>query len=133
MASSTENDLYERLTMLKEMDPDLKVLIAIGGWTFNDPGPTETTFSDIARSETNQKAFIKSLVSFLSTYNFDGIDLDWEYPKAKDRSGRDEDFETFPKFLANIKSALKSTGRDELSITLPASYCELFMLLPYSH
>ncbi|KAI8721624.1 Chitinase [Fusarium sp. LHS14.1] len=102
--------------------PDFKVLIAIGGWTFNDPGPTETTFSDIARSETNQKAFIKSLVSFLSTYNFDGIDLDWKYPKAKDRSGRDEDFETFPKFLANIKSTLKSTGRDELSITLPASY-----------
>ncbi|UPK93523.1 hypothetical protein LCI18_004458 [Fusarium solani-melongenae] len=122
LASSTEKDIYERLTMLKERDPDLKVLIAIGGWTFNDPGPTETTFSDIARSESNQKAFIKSLVSFLSTYNFDGIDLDWEYPKAKDRSGRDEDFETFPKFLANIKSALKSTGRDELSITLPASY-----------
>ncbi|KAM6526029.1 hypothetical protein FSOLCH5_002160 [Fusarium solani] len=122
LASSTEKDIYERLTMLKERDPDLKVLIAIGGWTFNDPGPTETTFSDIARSEANQKAFIKSLVSFLSTYNFDGIDLDWEYPKAKDRSGRDEDFETFPKFLANIKSALKSTGRDELSITLPASY-----------
>src|SRR5690606_26123936 len=39
------------------------------------------------------------------------------------RGGRPEDFENFPKFMANLKHALESTGgRDELSITLPASY-----------
>jgi chitinase len=69
--------LYRRLTDLKEFDPDLKVYIAIGGWTFNDPGqPTRTTFSDIAGSETNQRAFFASLISFMATYNFDGVDLD---------------------------------------------------------
>ncbi|KAL0939539.1 uncharacterized protein CTRU02_206149 [Colletotrichum truncatum] len=121
-ASSADAKLYKRLTSLKLIDPDLKVLIAIGGWTFNDPGPTATTFSDIARSESAQKAFIKSLVSMMSTYDFDGVDLDWEYPVAKDRSGRDEDFENFPKFLANLKKSLKATGgRDEVSLTLPAS------------
>lgn len=51
----------KRLTDLKKADPDLKVFIAIGGWTFNDPGPTRTVFSDIARSEANQKKFIASL------------------------------------------------------------------------
>ncbi|EGX89977.1 class V chitinase, putative [Cordyceps militaris CM01] len=120
-ASSADTKLYRRLTSLKDRDPDLKVLIAIGGWTFNDPGPTATTFSDIARSETAQKAFIKSLVSMMSTYDFDGVDLDWEYPQAKDRSGREEDFANFPKFIANLKAALKSSGRDEVSLTLPAS------------
>jgi GH18 family chitinase len=124
-ASAADTKLYKRLTTLKQIDPDLKVLIAIGGWTFNDPGPTATTFSDIARSETAQKAFIKSLVSMISTYDFDGVDLDWEYPVAKDRSGRDEDFENFPKFLANLKKGLKGTGgRDEVTLTLPASMCE---------
>lgn len=123
-ASSADTLLYRRLTSLKERDPDLKVLIAIGGWTFNDPGPTATTFSDIARSDSAQKAFIKSLVSMMSTYDFDGIDLDWEYPAADDRSGRKEDFENFPKFIANLKKALKSTGRDEVSLTLPASMCK---------
>ncbi|KAL6410909.1 putative class V chitinase [Ilyonectria robusta] len=124
-ASSADTLLYRRLTSLKERDPDLKVLIAIGGWTFNDPGPTATTFSDIARSDSAQKAFIKSLVSMMSTYDFDGIDLDWEYPAADDRSGRKEDFENFPKFIANLKKALKSTGRDEVSLTLPASMCNM--------
>ncbi|KAH7119486.1 putative class V chitinase [Dactylonectria estremocensis] len=120
-ASSADTLLYRRLTSLKQRDPDLKVLIAIGGWTFNDPGPTATTFSDIARSDTAQKAFIKSLVSMMSTYDFDGVDLDWEYPEAEDRSGREEDFKNFPTFIANLKKALKSTGRDEVSLTLPAS------------
>lgn len=122
-ASNSEVSLYTRLTDLKNQDPDLRVNIAIGGWSFNDPGPTATTFSDLAASESNQKAFFKSLISFMATYNFDGVDIDWEYPGAADRSGRPEDFANLPTFMANLKNALISTGgRDELSMTLPASY-----------
>ncbi|ETS75312.1 hypothetical protein PFICI_12256 [Pestalotiopsis fici W106-1] len=119
----SDNDvaLYKRLTHLKQKDPDLRVFIAIGGWTFNDPGPTATTFSDLAASVPRQKAFIESLVSFMSTYGFDGVDLDWEYPAAKDRSGREVDFSNFPKFMSRLKSAL-DTAKKGISITLPASY-----------
>lgn len=42
----------------------------------------------------------------MSTYNFDGVDIDWEYPQAEDRSGRDEDFKNFLIFLGKLKSAL---------------------------
>jgi GH18 family chitinase len=116
-------DLYRRVTYLKTIDPDLKVFIAIGGWAYNDPGPTATTFSNLAASKEKQKTFFKSLVRFLATYNFDGIDLDWEYPVADDRSGRPEDYKNLPILLKNLKAALKNTGgRDGLSITLPASY-----------
>ncbi|KAH8698404.1 hypothetical protein BGW36DRAFT_357942 [Talaromyces proteolyticus] len=116
-------DIYERVTYLKSIDPDLKVFIAIGGWAFNDPGPSATTFSDLASSEEKQKTFFRSLTKFMATYNFDGIDIDWEYPSASDRSGRPEDFKNFPKFMKNLKAALKATGgRDGLSMTLPASY-----------
>ncbi|OBT81895.1 hypothetical protein VE02_09580, partial [Pseudogymnoascus sp. 03VT05] len=115
--------LYKQVTLLKIQQPDLKVFIAIGGWTFNDPGPTQTTFSDLARSTDNQNKFFISLSSFLSTYGFDGVDIDWEYPEAPDRGGRGEDFANFPTFIANLKSHLSSTGgRNGLSVTLPASY-----------
>jgi chitinase len=76
-ADAKDPTLYKRLVYLKKSDPSLKVFIALGGWTFNDPGPTATTFSDIARSEDNQAKFFKSLISFMSTYGFDGVDLDW--------------------------------------------------------
>ncbi|KGO56945.1 Chitinase II [Penicillium expansum] len=122
-ADERDVELYTRVTDLKKGDPNLEVFIAIGGWTFNDPGPTQTVFSDIARSVANQKKFINSLVSFMSTYDFDGMDLDWEYPEATDRNGRPEDFKNFPKFIANLRKALDHTGgRNGISITLPASY-----------
>lgn len=122
-ADGRDVELYTRLTALKKTDPGLSVYIALGGWTFNDPGPTATTFSDLARSDDNQRKFFKSLVTFMAMYDFDGVDLDWEYPEAPDRSGRGEDFENFPKFMANLRSELKRTGgRDGVSITLPASY-----------
>ncbi|KAH7354207.1 hypothetical protein B0T11DRAFT_357537 [Plectosphaerella cucumerina] len=122
-AASADPDLFRRLVRKKEIDPNLKVFIAIGGWAFNDPGPTVTTFSDIARSEANQRTFISSLVSFMNTYGFDGVDIDWEYPGAPDRKGRGEDFQNLPKFLRNIKGALGQNGaRNGLSIAIPASY-----------
>ena len=90
---------------------------------FNDPEPTATTFSDIAASTDNQNKLFTSLTSFMSTLNFDGVDIDWDYPAADDRSGRVEDFVNFPSFIANLTSHLTSTGgRSGVSIALPASY-----------
>lgn len=122
-ANNKDKELYKRLTGRKTYDPNVRALIALGGWTFNDPGPTASVFSDLAASETKQKTFFKSLTSFISTYDFDGVDLDWEYPKVDDRSGKPEDYENFPNFMRNLKKALDGTGgRNTLSITLPASY-----------
>lgn len=73
----------------------------------------------------------------MSTYNFDGVDLDWEYPEAPDRGGIGAGYDNFPKFLSNLKSSLKATGgRDRLSVTLTASYCALlniFIMHCYEH
>ncbi|KAF2403127.1 glycoside hydrolase [Trichodelitschia bisporula] len=121
-ANTEDVDLYKRIAQLKEFDPDLKVYLALGGWAFNDPGPTRSTFSDIAGSYVNQRTFFKSLVAFLSAFNFDGVDYDWEYPAADDRGGRPEDFDNFTKFISNLMDTLKTAGRSGLSITLPASY-----------
>ncbi|KAK1979246.1 family 18 glycosyl hydrolase [Colletotrichum cereale] len=121
-AAQADVDMYKRVTDLKAMDPNLKVLIAVGGSDFNDTGPTAGTFSDIARSEDAQQKFIDSVLNFMSTYGLDGIDLDWEYPATKNRGGRDEDFDNFPKFMKTLRQALKDY---EISITIPAIYRNL--------
>ncbi|EJT79718.1 hypothetical protein GGTG_04802 [Gaeumannomyces tritici R3-111a-1] len=120
-ATQADVNLYRRLMLIKKQDPDLRIFIAIGGWTFNDPGPTATTFSDIAASVPRQTVFIESLISFMSTYGFDGVDLDWEYPAADDRSGREVDFDNFPKFMARLRDSLRASNKG-ISITIPASY-----------
>ena len=75
--SANQTDLYLRFTGLKAKQPGLQTWISIGGWTFNDPGPTQKTFSNIAASSSAQSAFFGSLLVFLKKYNFDGVDLDW--------------------------------------------------------
>ncbi|KLU81078.1 hypothetical protein MAPG_00173, partial [Magnaporthiopsis poae ATCC 64411] len=114
-------NLYKRLMLVKKQDPDLRIFIAIGSWTSNDPVPTATTFPDIAASIPRQRVFIESLMFFISTYGFDGVDMDREYPAADDRSGRKVDFDNFPKFMARLRDSLRSVKKG-ISITIPASY-----------
>ncbi|KAF5591120.1 hypothetical protein FPCIR_6195 [Fusarium pseudocircinatum] len=116
-----DTNLYERLMLLKKKDKNLKIYLAIGGWTFNDPGPTAKIFSDLAASPARQKSFFQSVMSFMATHKFDGLDLDWEYPVAEERSGRDIDYKTFPVFMSALKRTMGS-GDKGLTITLPASY-----------
>ncbi|OHW97432.1 glycoside hydrolase family 18 protein [Colletotrichum incanum] len=114
---------YKRVSALKEKSPGLKVWIAIGGWAMNDPGPYRTTFSDLAKSTDAQDKFFESLITFLYNNNFDGVDLDWEYPVAEDRGGREEDFDNYVTFLQRLRNRLNNSGREfGLTLTLPASY-----------
>jgi hypothetical protein len=39
---------------------------------------TRTAFSDMVSTQANRAKFIASLKQFMLTYNFDGVDLDWE-------------------------------------------------------
>ena len=90
----------------------------------NDPDqPTAATFSTLAGSTSAQSAFFNSLVIFMSTYGFDGVDIDWEYPVAPERSGNTVDFANYVSFLKNLRNALGSGGHNYgLTITLPSSY-----------
>ena len=76
--SELDTTLYSRFTGLKESNPDLQTWISIGGWSMNDPDqPTASTFSNLASSTDAQSKFFTSLSKFMSTYGFDGVDIDW--------------------------------------------------------
>lgn len=118
-----DEDLYRRFTALKSKKPALRTWIAVGGWSFNDATNipnTRTAFSDMVSTKANRQAFIASLSNFLRTYNFDGVDIDWEYPSADDRGGVKADKANFVTFLQELRSAFGS--RYGISLTLPASF-----------
>lgn len=75
---------YKKFTQLKTKKPNLKALLAIGGWNVGS-----TVFSDMVSGPGTRKAFVESAIGFIREYGFDGIDIDWEYP-AK-RGGKPED------------------------------------------
>jgi chitinase len=82
---------FGALVQLKQLHPNLKVLISIGGW--NPPGFNQ--LFDLAASTTAERqAFVGSCVNMFIQGNiasgvstgtlFDGFDIDWEFPNAND-------------------------------------------------
>ncbi|XP_049868150.1 chitinase-3-like protein 2 [Pectinophora gossypiella] len=64
----------EEVVKLKSSNPDLKILLSIGGAGENDG------FSDMIVNHASRKTFIRSIKAILRNYTLDGIDLDWEFP-----------------------------------------------------
>ncbi|CAG8939269.1 unnamed protein product [Penicillium salamii] len=116
-------DLYKIVGDLKQRNPKLKIMIALGGWTFNDPGAWQSVFPTMVSSQANRKTFIDNLLGFLSEYGYDGVDFDWEYPGADDRGGSDADGANYAQLLKELKEAISASGREYLvTFTSPTSY-----------
>ncbi|KAK0100840.1 hypothetical protein ONS95_007287 [Cadophora gregata] len=116
---SNSATLYHRFTALKDKYSGLQTWISIGGWSFTDPGPTRQSFSVMASTAGNRKKFIDGALSFMNTYGFDGVDLDWEYPGADDRGGVPADTANFVLLVKEMKQSFGSKG---LTVTLPTSF-----------
>lgn len=71
--------LYDRINGLKKTNPELKTLLAIGGWSFGTQ-----KFKEMAATRYSRQIFIFSAIPYLRERNFDGLDIDWEYPKGTD-------------------------------------------------
>jgi GH18 family chitinase len=56
----------------------LKVTLALGGW--NDSAGDK--YSRLVNSPSARRRFVKHVIEFLEKHGFDGLDLDWEYPKC---------------------------------------------------
>ncbi|KAI8315297.1 glycosyl hydrolase family 18 [Colletotrichum sp. SAR11_59] len=115
--------LFNQMTAMKKQNRALKVMVALGGWTFNDTGPTQQVFHDVASSKANRAKFIANLLSFMRQYAFDGVDFDWEYPGADDRGGAEEDGKNFTLLLEELRDAIKTQPLDyTVSFTTPTSF-----------
>ncbi|KAJ5720986.1 uncharacterized protein N7483_008920 [Penicillium malachiteum] len=108
------------IASLKDSNMGLRVSISVGGWDFND-GSTATYFSDMASTSANRKTFIDSVVNYLVKYGLDGIEIDWEYPVASDRSGTAADKENYVSLVKEMQEAFAAYDFD-LTVTLPCSY-----------
>jgi chitinase len=133
-------DLYARVADVKTRNPDVKVWLSVGGWTFNDPGPFQSVFTLLAADTSKVEYFATTVMGFMDRFGFDGVDLDWEYPGADDRGGRPEDVFSFPRMMDILQTYLQGPNRYSkkfgLSITIPTSYWylkwfDLWALEPY--
>ena len=110
---ATDTVNLRKLSELKRINPDLKILISIGGWTWSK------NFSNATLTDTSTRNFALSAVDFVSKYNLDGIDIDWEYPGMIGDSNvyRPEDKQHYTALFKELRDGLNS-----LSLTTQMKY-----------
>nr|AHZ21076.1 chitinase [Eriocheir sinensis] len=94
---------FDRFTALKKKNTNLVTLLAVGGWNEGS-----AKYSSMASSAATRKIFADSCVEMLKEHDFDGLDLDWEYPTQ--RGGAPEDKANFVLLLEDPKEAMHANG-----------------------
>lgn len=114
----TDTTNFRLLNGLKEQNPNLKILISIGGWTWS------RNFSDAVLTTQGQSKFAKSAVEIMRKYDLDGVDIDWEYPAMPGDTGnvyRPEDKQNYTLMFQSIRAELdvltKETDKEYLLTT----------------
>lgn len=120
---------------LQKANGKTKTILSIGGWGAGG-------FSEMASSFETRQVFVDTVIDAIKTYNFAGIDLDWEYPTssvANIKSSKDDKV-NFTFLLEDLKNAFKEHSLDVvLTIAAGAStanYMEcdkIGALLDYFH
>lgn len=83
---------------------NVKVLASIGGWTLSN------NFPGIAADPVKRATFASHCRQLISTYNFDGIDIDWEYPGYVDHGGTPADKVNYTTLLQQVRDTLTAYG-----------------------
>jgi chitinase len=127
---------FNLLTKYKKANPNVKVLISVGGWAetggyFDDAGNRVdsggfyrmTTTSSNTVNTSGINTFADSVVSFLRKYHMDGVDIDYEYPTSMTNSGNPFDFSQANARRAGLNKSyplLMKTLRDKLNTAAAA-------------
>jgi chitinase len=150
------NNLYgslKQLQILKAKNWNLKVLLSIGGWTYTNTN--KHMDGPMATAEGRQR-FASSCVELIRDYGFDGIDVDWEYPKDKEQGHQwlellkeirsqmnkyadkfvhkdDSGYELKPKFLLTIASPAGEKNYRNLPLREISEVTDFINLMAYDY
>lgn len=112
-----------QLQALKAKNPDLKILVSVGGWGADG-------FSDAALTDSSREVFSRSAVDMVKHYGLDGFDVDWEFPgqPGPGIKFREEDKQNFTLMLQSLREHLDAlsdergrTGNDRYLLTIASN------------
>ncbi|PHR25264.1 MAG: hypothetical protein COA38_16125 [Fluviicola sp.] len=100
------NNVYLPNTSIVDLahNNNVQVLPSIGGWTLS------ANFPGIAADPVKRVNFANACVALISQYDFDGVDIDWEYPGYPPHGGTPADYNNYTLFLQEVRTAIDAYG-----------------------
>ena len=114
MPDNADEANFASLKDIKSKYPHLKTVLSIGGWTYS------TNFSATAATAAGREKFASTAQQLMEDNDFDGIDIDWEFPVEGGVGGMvhaEEDGSNFTLLLQALRSAIG----EEAILTMTAS------------
>ena len=111
-------NLKEQLARVRALNPELKIVLSIGGWTAGG-------FSLMSRTQEGREAFGASVKAALDDYGLDGVDIDWEYP-CSGEAGIDFDPSDRENFTYLMQEMRKAAG-DHRIVSIAAGGGDYFV------
>jgi len=98
---------FALLRSFRSTNPNLTILVSVGGWLWS------TNFSDMALTRESRAVFEDSVMQFLTRYDLDGLDIDWEYPgmPGSGHPFRAEDKQNFTSLLRELRQRFDASAR----------------------
>ncbi len=100
-----ENPDLARSLIAQAHANNVKVSIAVGGWSYNGT-ELENTFVQATNTDAKIQAFTNAIMNMVNEYGFDGVDMDWEHP----RTGQPSQTQ-YEKLMLSLSSSLKQKGK----------------------
>ncbi len=119
-------DRLQRVADLKKKNPDLKVILGVGGYK-------RKGFSEMARDKKKRKAFVKEVNALIDSLNLDGVDLDWEFPTTEDggHTATPDDDKNYVTLVKDLRKALGKEKWISFYSTNSGDFIDLKRMVPY--
>ena len=95
----------DRIAIYKRINPKLQVILSIGGWGADG-------FSQAAATDHGRADFVRTSMEIMEKWDFDGVDIDWEYP-CSDQAGiaySPDDKHNFTLLMQELRAGLDALG-----------------------
>lgn len=99
-----ENPELARAVTAKAHAEGAKVCLSLGGWSYEDV-PLEATFREGTDTPEKIASMAEEIAEMALAFGFDGVDVDWEYPRTGD--GSKEQYEAL---ISLLHEKLKPRG-----------------------
>ena len=90
-----------------------QIYVSVGGYSEKNGPPLFHVFEKIGADDNLRKVFVDNIVAVVQQYGFDGVEMDWEYP-------RNESSANYEKTIVLLSEKLKPLGKG-LSTALPGT------------